>query len=326
MALYLDRHDLSGGDLDGATREQVLETHRCDLSVQGKYGVQYLTYWWRYLSNTAFCLVEAPSKDAAEAVHREAHGLIATNIIEVDWQSLETFLGTVVMPAEDELREDVAFRVMLCVSVEERLGPGQDLIEQEVESRGARTVHRGNDELLACFAVPEAALRCALAIYKSYVPVASFYDGRDVSLRIGVSGGEPVLTHQGLFGDAIEEARSLCNAAEPGAVLVSSAVRELCEERGFIWSASVSGHRLVGVEDSTAGPKPSAADDPSSGLSRREVDVLRLVAAGNTNDEVAERLCISRNTVATHVRHILDKTSSANRAEASTFAVRKGLI
>ena len=63
-----------------------------------------------------------------------------------------------------------------------------------------------------------------------------------------------------------------------------------------------------------------------AGLSEREVQVLRLVAAGKTNQEIATVLCRSPNTVAIHVRNILGKTQAANRAEAAAFAVRHGLL
>jgi DNA-binding NarL/FixJ family response regulator len=60
-------------------------------------------------------------------------------------------------------------------------------------------------------------------------------------------------------------------------------------------------------------------------LSQREVEVLRLVAAGKSNRDIADALCISLNTVATHVRNILAKTSTANRTEAAAYALRHGL-
>lgn len=79
MPLYLDVHhkvpDLSGDAVAGA--------HQKDLKVQHKYGVNYLRYWYDEGTGKVFCLVEAPSKEAAAAVHREAHGLVADEIIEV---------------------------------------------------------------------------------------------------------------------------------------------------------------------------------------------------------------------------------------------------
>jgi DNA-binding CsgD family transcriptional regulator len=63
-----------------------------------------------------------------------------------------------------------------------------------------------------------------------------------------------------------------------------------------------------------------------AGLSEREIQVLQLVAAGRTNQEIATILCRSPNTVAVHVRSILGKTRTANRAEAAAFAARNGLL
>ncbi|MDN3520991.1 helix-turn-helix transcriptional regulator [Halomonas ramblicola] len=62
------------------------------------------------------------------------------------------------------------------------------------------------------------------------------------------------------------------------------------------------------------------------GLSRREVQVLKLLAAGRSNRAVAERLYVSPNTVANHVRNILAKTHTANRTEAAAYAIRHGLV
>jgi hypothetical protein len=79
MPLYLDVHN----KIDGLTTDLAAEAHRKDLEVQQKHGVNYLRYWFDEGTGKVFCLVEAPSKEAAEAVHRESHGLIADEIIEV---------------------------------------------------------------------------------------------------------------------------------------------------------------------------------------------------------------------------------------------------
>jgi hypothetical protein len=79
MPLYLDVHN----KIDGLTSGGVADAHRKDLEVQTKYGVNYLRYWFDEGTGKVFCLVEAPSKEAAAAVHREAHGLLADEIVEV---------------------------------------------------------------------------------------------------------------------------------------------------------------------------------------------------------------------------------------------------
>jgi hypothetical protein len=79
MPLFMDIHQ----HVEGLTAAGVIQAHRADLETQAKYGVTYLRYWFDEQTGRVFCLVEAPSKEAAIAVHREAHGLVADEIIEV---------------------------------------------------------------------------------------------------------------------------------------------------------------------------------------------------------------------------------------------------
>jgi hypothetical protein len=79
MPLFMDVHH----KVDGLTAEAVIGAHRKDLEVQEKHGVKYLQYWFDEGSGKVFCLVEAPSAEAAAAVHSEAHGLVADDITEV---------------------------------------------------------------------------------------------------------------------------------------------------------------------------------------------------------------------------------------------------
>jgi hypothetical protein len=79
MPLYMDVHHR----IDGLTGEAVAGAHDKDLEVQAKHGVRYLKYWYDTVTGKVFCLVRAPSAEAASAVHREAHGLVAEEVIEV---------------------------------------------------------------------------------------------------------------------------------------------------------------------------------------------------------------------------------------------------
>lgn len=67
-------------------------------------------------------------------------------------------------------------------------------------------------------------------------------------------------------------------------------------------------------------------DKDPAGLTRREIEVLQLICGGKTDREIGRELFISVNTVGNHVRNILSKTASANRAEAATYAARHGLV
>ncbi len=79
MPLYMDIHNISGGVSAG----DVAEAHKADLQVQGQHDVRYLRYWVDEQQGKVFCLVEAPSADAAATVHKEAHGLLADEIFQV---------------------------------------------------------------------------------------------------------------------------------------------------------------------------------------------------------------------------------------------------
>ena len=76
MPLFMDVHDR----IEGLTGEAVGHAHAADLKTQGKYGVKYLRYWFDEGTGKVFCLIDAPNKEAAIAVHREAHGLVADEI------------------------------------------------------------------------------------------------------------------------------------------------------------------------------------------------------------------------------------------------------
>jgi hypothetical protein len=78
MPLYMDVHDLGSVQV-----EDVAKAHLADLQTQGAYDVKYLRYWVNEDQGKVFCLVEAPSATAASTVHREAHGLVADSIYQV---------------------------------------------------------------------------------------------------------------------------------------------------------------------------------------------------------------------------------------------------
>lgn len=79
MPLYMDIHR----HVDGLTPEAVAEAHKKDLATQGEHDVEYLNYWYNTENGTVMCLVRAPNAEAADRVHKEAHGLVADEIIEV---------------------------------------------------------------------------------------------------------------------------------------------------------------------------------------------------------------------------------------------------
>lgn len=79
MALFMDSHTIEGG----VSAADVAAAHQADLAAQGAHGVNYLKYWVDEAAGKIFCLVEAPDAEAANTVHREAHGLVAQEIFPV---------------------------------------------------------------------------------------------------------------------------------------------------------------------------------------------------------------------------------------------------
>jgi hypothetical protein len=79
MPTYLDTHK----HIEGLTAEAVAGAHARDMEVGPKYGVTYVRYWFDEATGRVYCLVEAPSAELAEQVHREAHGLLADEIVPV---------------------------------------------------------------------------------------------------------------------------------------------------------------------------------------------------------------------------------------------------
>jgi DNA-binding NarL/FixJ family response regulator len=94
--------------------------------------------------------------------------------------------------------------------------------------------------------------------------------------------------------------------------------------------AAAAGQATLGAEATAtvlgaATALPRAPLEPPDGLTRRELEVLRLIAAGRTNREIAAELFLSEATVKTHVNRIFAKTSSRDRAQAVAYAHRHGL-
>jgi hypothetical protein len=83
MALFMDSHTIEGG----VAASDVAAAHQADLATQGPHGVSYLRYWVDESAGKIFCLVEAPDAEAANTVHRYAHGLVADEIYTVSEHS-----------------------------------------------------------------------------------------------------------------------------------------------------------------------------------------------------------------------------------------------
>ena len=232
MPTYMDRHDNVT-----VTPEELAGAHEMDVAVQAKHGVNYLSYWYDRDAECVFCFVDAPNKAAAEAVHKEAHGLTATKIIEVEGHVVTGFMGP--MPANPlgEAHTEQATRTILFTDIvgstdtTQRLGDAKamellrthDLIVRAHLSgnNGSEVKHTG-DGIMASFVSVSRAVECALAIQRSLEEHSSTAE-HPIAVRIGVSAGEPVAEKDDLFGAAVQLAARACDRAASGSILVSSA-------------------------------------------------------------------------------------------------------
>ena len=121
------------------------------------------------------------------------------------------------------------------------------------------------------------------------------------------------------YGDVIEEREGMMDRARARVLLEESLA--ISTGLGMLPLVARVTERLAGIQ-----VQPPPAQAYPGGLTRREVEVLRLVAVGHTDREIAEELFIGVRTVHTHLGNILNKTNSANRTEAASYANRHGLV
>jgi class 3 adenylate cyclase len=245
MTLYMDIHSKA----QGVTIEAVADAHALDMATQEKYGVRYLTYWFNEGAGKIFCLCEAPSREAADAVHREAHGLVADQLIEVQQQMVDALLGPAPendgaqLDPESNTKLDTAFRTVLYTDMEDstaitqRIGDAgmvallrahDAVIRRCLEEHGGRVVKHTGDGFLVSYTSVARAVECAIGMQRSLEAYGRAHPDLAVRIRIGISAGEPVEDSDDLFGATVQLASRACAQAEAGQIVVSNVVRELC--------------------------------------------------------------------------------------------------
>jgi class 3 adenylate cyclase len=103
-----------------------------------------------------------------------------------------------------------------------------DAVRDALRGSGGREIKHTGDGIMASFTSASRAVGCALAIQERFAEPATSDADSSIQVRIGISAGEPVAEKGDLFGTAVQLAARLCASADPGGILVSHAVRELC--------------------------------------------------------------------------------------------------
>ncbi|MEN8229971.1 MAG: nickel-binding protein [Bacteroidota bacterium] len=244
MPIYMDRHDVPG-----ITAGAVAEASAQDIEIQGDYDVEVMTYWVDVERGNAFCLMKAPNMQSVRDMHGMSHGLIPHEIIEVNSNIVNAFLGRIHDPdsteasstTEHSIFNDPAFRSILVVDLKDRamsdckygkiisgelIKNFNDLAHRSIHDYGGLKVEN-HDAVLASFASVTNAVECALNMQESIQIQNSCTDLPEVELKIGLSAGIPVTENSKIFGDAIKMAKRLSAVSESGKIKTTSIIKEL---------------------------------------------------------------------------------------------------
>jgi class 3 adenylate cyclase len=253
MPLYMDIHEVPGG----VSAEDVAKAHTEDVKIEDKYGVHYHKYWVNEKAGKIFCLCHAPDAEAATQVHREAHGMVADKIIEIQPEIAEGFLGGVevnevgaaLVPGATNER-DPGIRTVLFTDIVESttltqslgddaalamLGVHDAIVRDALSALGGREVKHTGDGIMASFVSAAGAVRCAIQIQRELEKHARASPERPLKVRVGAAAGEPVEQHNDLFGSTVQLAARLCAHAQPEQILVSNAIPDLCIGKGLLF-------------------------------------------------------------------------------------------
>ena len=207
MPIYMDRHDLNA-----VTAKDVAEAHREDLKIQHKYDCKGLTYWFDEKRGTAFCLVEAPNADCVKQMHDNAHGLIPHQIIEVESNVVNAFLGRIEDPQSDNFLDETkhpiidesAFRIIMYISLKDIvllkstidndsaikiINASRDIIQKSLNRYKGREVIKDRNRLIISFTSAASAVMCALEIQNDVKSTVPNNISQGFSVKISLSAG-----------------------------------------------------------------------------------------------------------------------------------------
>lgn len=249
MPLFLDIHR----NLKDATPASIREAHIADIEAQETYGARYLKYWFDERRGTVVCLVEAPDREACEAVHRHAHGMVADEIINVESEMIAAFLGegsvddvgAAIGSAGERLS---AFRTLVFTDIVGSTALGEELgdaelhrlvmihdrlTQEQIHRHHGRVVKNTGDGVLASFRDASAAVACAQNVQRAFDVHRQAHADDPLHIRIGMSAGEPISRRTDLFGSVVNLAARVCARAGPDEIMVAPVVRELCRGKGY---------------------------------------------------------------------------------------------
>ncbi|MFO7826591.1 MAG: DUF4242 domain-containing protein [Cyclobacterium sp.] len=244
MPLYMDIHFVEDVSLENARN-----AHIKDLAVQKKYGVTYHQYWFNEKAGTVYCLMEGPDRESCEATHREASGIIACQIVEVEGGIYDLFMGKIHnlghgLVRHEDGRIDTGYRYILTLDITAKtMNSGsidfnqlilplvpKRIALQMIEDFGGNVVKTGGfHHIVAVFGSPEKVLRSAHEIQKELLKYSKEDINDQILFNMGISLGQPLTEKEGFFVKAIQMSQRLCLIAGDKEIMTSRLFEELCE-------------------------------------------------------------------------------------------------
>ena len=242
MPVFMDLHVGQG-----LTAKDVALAHQADVRLQEKFHCHCLTYWMDEKRGNAYCLIDAPNKEAVYELHRNSHKQLPDEIIEVNRRVVKAFLGRIHDPevvdylVDQKLKvfNDPGFRVILMIHLKDRKRlifengeqkAEQYLIKFEKISENLITKHNGvaaereDNITVATFTSAIQAVSCSIELQNFL-----HSESKNLNLKMAIHAGHPVDKSLQLFGKTLRFTEFLCCLEKKYKISISYTVKNLME-------------------------------------------------------------------------------------------------
>lgn len=235
---------------DAFTVEDVVKAHMQDLAIQERFGVIQIKYWVNVEAKTLFCLMEGPSKDACNMVHKESHGNTACNIIEVSDDEFNLFLGEnengLALTYYGEL--DTGYRTILMLSTTDFTGhysQHNNNVYKLIEAYQGVVMLHPKDEIMVSFLFASNAILCAAAIGRWLKSIST---GPEFTLSV-VSGRPVDKQGNNLFEETKKKVRCLFELGAPKTMYLDSDTKAISDKEHITSIIKTDEFKLILAKD-----------------------------------------------------------------------------
>lgn len=243
MPVYMDIHDTTG-----ARTEDIAADHHRDLTLQDKFNCRFIYFWHDIPNSTGFCVFEAPDKESVINLHNNSHGNTPNQIIEVELNDVEFFLGKIANIAWskkdspfDGYINKTAHRTILYLEIvnplvlklqisknkfTDLLNMQKRIIKDSFLKFEGNVISWENNNILTSFLSEENAIDCSLDIKNNFTKLSEDKKIKH-SVSMGLNYGAPVTKSDNLFGDVINLAKKLGYIAGENQIVISSSLAKV---------------------------------------------------------------------------------------------------